>query len=118
MIGPFTISLTCSIPGCVGDMVLKGVLYYFAARLHVQSVYLRIYVIYYIQVLTAFFIKDEFHFVLVFNVSGVNHRCLESQASYHFSIVNGRVSFSVVDSAGYEYQIWIYFFYAGQVSSS
>ena len=99
-------------------MILESILYDLSARFHVQSVYLRIYVVYQIKILSAFFIKYQFHLILVFYISGVHHRSLEPKASYHFRIVDSRISFTVVYASCYEYQIRVDLLYPGQIASS
>ena len=103
---------------CVCDMILKSILNYLAARFNIESIYLWINIVYQVKVLSAFFVKDKLHFVLIFNISCVNHGCFQAHRSYHFSIVYSRISFAIVYTTRDKYQVRVDFLDSGDIASS
>ncbi len=82
-----------------GDVVLEGILDDLAAGLHVELVNLGIYVFDIVKRHAALFVEDELHFLLIFNVAGVDNGNLQSHGTEHFRVVDGRVSFAVVHAS-------------------
>ena len=99
-------------------MLLKSLLDHFPARLYVQVVDFRVYVLNIIQLLAAFLVKDQLHFFLVLDVAGVDYRRLESHGSDHLGVVQGRVALAVINASGDEYQVRVDLFDLGNVGPS
>ena len=103
---------------CICDVILECRLDYSSARFNVHVINPRIYVLYVVQLLSAFFVKNQFHFFLIFDVACVDYWSLKSQSSYLFCVVQGCVSFAVVHSSSYEDEVRLYFFYLLQVCAA
>ena len=103
---------------CMCDMILKSILDNLTTWFNIECIYLWINIVYQIEILSAFFVEDELHLVLVFNVSCVNYRCFQTHCSYHFSIVDSCISFAVVHATCDKYQVWIDLLDSGDIASS
>ena len=102
----------------LGDIIFKGFLNDLAARFNVQSIDLRIDVVDQIQLLSAFLVEDQLHFLLIFNVAGINDRRMQPHIADHFRVVDGRIAFAIVHAAGDQDQIRIDLLDLCQVASS
>ena len=103
---------------CMGDVILKSLLNYLAAWFNIEGINLWINIVYQVEILSAFLVKDKLHFVLIFNISCVYYRCFKAHSSYHLGIVNCGVSFSVIHTACYENQVRVNFLDSGNIASS
>ena len=102
----------------LGDVVLEGLLNDLAARFDVQGVDLRIDIIDQIEFLSAFFIENQFHFILVFNIAGIHNRGMQSHIADHFCIIDCGIPFAVVHTTRDQDQIWVDFLDSRQIASS
>ena len=100
------------------DIVFKRVLNNLSARLHIQRVNLRINIVYKVELLSAFLIKNQFHLFLILNVSGINYRCVQTHVSYHFRVVYRSVSFAVINAARNQDEVRVNFLNLCEIASS
>ena len=82
-----------------GDVVLEGILDDLAAGLHIELVDLGIYVFDIVKRHAALLVEDELHFLLIFDVAGIDNGYFQSHGPQHFRVVDGRVSFTVVHAS-------------------
>ena len=102
----------------MGDMIFESFLNYFSARFDIESIYFGIYIIYKVEILTAFFIKYQLHLILIFNITCIYYRRFEAEAPDHFCIVYGRISFSVIHASRNENKVRVDVLNSCKVASS
>ena len=100
------------------NVILKSILNYLTARLNIERIYLWIYIIYDIELLSALFIKDKLHLFLVLYISCINYRNLKTHGANKLRVVKRCISFTEVNTASYQNEIRINFLYLCYIRSS